>query len=811
MGEAAEAYRRWGYLQAGLDPLGRLAPLPLPDLDSLAGPEVDAYRAIYCGPIGIEFMHIPDPERRRWLQERMESAPQAPDRGRVLERIIRAECFEQAIQGRYIGTKRFSLEGMAGMIPLLDTVIEASAEQGCEQAVIGMSHRGRLNTVVQVVGRRPAEVFARFEDVDARSVHGSGDVKYHLGATGTYTTPTCKQVAIHLASNPSHLEAVDPAVLGRVRAKQDRAGANPLRVVPILLHGDAAFAGQGILAETLNLATLPGYAVGGTIHVILNNLIGFTTTPDALHASRYASDVARRTPIPIIHVNGEDPEAVVRAARLAADYRAAFGSDTVIDLIGYRRHGHSEIEDPTTTQPVTYRKIKDLPPLWQSYARRIGADDAATQVLVQRVREEYLRELDEARTMTEAPVLYALPDYWSTYVGGPWRAGHEVPTAVPRERLLEVAKRITTLPEGFTPHPKVKAGLEQRLQMAAGAKPVDWGMAEALAFGSLLWDGTRVRLTGQDSRRGTFNQRHTTLFDHVTGAEYMPLEHLHPSQAWFTAYDSPLSEAAALGFEYGYSRDYPEALVLWEAQFGDFANNAQAIIDQFIAAGEAKWGLLSGLTLLLPHGHEGQGPEHSSARIERWLQLAADDNIQACQPSTAGQYFHLLRRQALRQWRKPLIIFTPKSLLRNPAACSSIDVLATGGFQPVLPDTGIQDADRVVLCTGKVSHELRAERQKRGDTGTAVITLEQLYPFPERELEAALQRYANAKDLVWVQEEPANMGALAYVLPRLERLASGRHVRTIKRSASASPATGSAKAHALQQATLLALAFNRNR
>jgi 2-oxoglutarate dehydrogenase E1 component len=801
-----EAFRRWGYLQANLDPLGDMAPVAMPELE-VSGPEADAARQFYCGTIGVEFMHIPEREKRQWIQERMEAEVETPeaDRERILDWLVRAEIFEQVLQTRYLGTKRYSLEGESALLPLLDAILNQAAEQGAVQAVLAMSHRGRLNVMVHVVGRGAAEVFARFEDVDPRSVLGGGDVKYHMGATGSFETAGGKKVGIHLVSNPSHLDAVDPVAIGRTRAKQARRGdAGLQQVVPVVMHGDAAFAGQGIWAETLNMAGVEGFTVGGSVHIIVNNLIGFTTIPRDSHSSRFSSDLAKRLPIPVFHVNAEDPEAVARVGRMAIEYRYAFGTPVVVDLVGYRRHGHSEVDDPTITQPLRYRKIEAHPPLWQIYAEKIGVD---AQPIVDRVRAELDVAQKSALELEKNPPMRKLPPYWDRYRGGRYDASLEVSTGVTQEELAAVGEALTRYPDGFHIHPKVKKLLEQRLEMAQGKRPIDYGTAEAMAFGTLLKQRVPVRLSGQDSRRGTFNQRHAALIDIETEQEYLPLQHVGQGEAWFEAINSTLSEASVLGFEYGFSRDFPEALVLWEAQFGDFANGAQIVIDQFISAGEDKWNLLSGVVLLLPHGYEGQGPEHSSARLERFLQLAARDNIQICQPSTAAQYFHLLRRQALRPWRKPLVVFTPKSMLRNPVASSSLADLAAPRFQNVIPDAGDGTAKRVLLCTGKIGHELAAERKRRKDTSTAIIFLEQLYPFPEAELAAEMDRHANARDFVWVQEEPANMGALAFLLPRLERLARGRGVLSIKRSASASPATGSHKAHEMEQRTLLALAF----
>ncbi|HXX18844.1 MAG TPA: 2-oxoglutarate dehydrogenase E1 component [Candidatus Acidoferrum sp.] len=799
-----DSFRRWGYLQANLDPLGDLEPVSMPELD-VVGPEAEAARRVYCGTIGAEFMHIPDRERRLWVQARMEQETPEPDRMCILDLLIRAEIFEQVLQTRYLGTKRYSLEGECALLPLLDSILSAAAEHGATKGMLAMSHRGRLNVMVHTVGRAAAEVFARFEDVDPRSTMGSGDVKYHMGATGDFHAANGQDVSIHLVSNPSHLEAVDPVLMGRTRAKQMRRGASGRKeVIAIAMHGDAAFAGQGICAETLNLCGVPGFTVGGSVHIIVNNLIGFTTVPRDSVSSRFSSDLAKRLDVPIFHVNAEDPDAVVRVGRIALDYRYAFGTPVIVDLIGYRRHGHSEVDDPTITQPLRYRKIEAHPPMWQIYAEKIGADP---QPIVKRVREELDAAQKEAQEIEKRPLMRRLPRYWSGFTGGRYDASCEVDTAAPEETIAAIGESLVTYPDGFHIHAKVKKLLEQRLEMAQGKRPIDYGMAEALAFGSLVLQGVPVRLTGQDSRRGTFNQRHAALIDTETEEEYVPLEHMAPDQAWCEICNSPLSEAAVLGYEYGFSRDFPEALVLWEAQFGDFANGAQIIIDQFVVASEDKWNLLSGVVMLLPHGYEGQGPEHSSARIERFLQLAARDNIQICQPSTAAQYFHLLRRQALRMWRKPLVVFTPKSMLRHPAASSALADFTSGRFQTVIPDRGDGSASRVLLCTGKIGHELEAERKRRQDNSTAIIFVDQLYPFPEDELGAEMDRHANAREFVWIQEEPGNMGAHDFVIPQLERLARGRAVLSINRSESASPSTGSSKAHEMEQKTLLTLAF----
>jgi 2-oxoglutarate dehydrogenase E1 component len=811
-----DAFRRWGYLEATLDPLGLFEPLKQPDLDALTGEAAAEARGIYCGTVGADFMHLPEPERRRWIAERLEAPASEVDRHKILERLIRADLFEQVLQARYLGTKRFSLEGVTALIPLLDSILDTAGEHGAVESVMAMSHRGRLNVMVHAACKTPHEVVAGFEDVDPRSVLGAGDVKYHVGATGTYVTSTGKEIGIHLVSNPSHLEAVDPVAVGRVRAKQtryglrgpyvDRSPETLNKVVPIVMHGDAAFAGQGIWAETLNLADLQAYTVGGTIHIIVNNLIGFTTQPAQEHSSRFASDIAKRQSVPIFHVNAEDPDAVVRIGKLATEYRATFGSDVVVDIIGYRRHGHSEVDDPTITQPLLYERIKNHAPLWKIYAEHTGIDSS---LMVDGVRKEYEEEQTKARALRKIPHLRKLPEYWAPYQHGRYKPEYDLDTGLTPEKLAEITDGLVRVPEGFHIHPKIAKLLEQRAEMGHGKRAVDYGFAEMLAFGSVLLEGNPVRLTGQDTERGTFNQRHAVLIDTKTEHNYLTLSHLSKQQAFCQVHNSSLSEAGCLGFEYGFSRDYPEALVLWEAQFGDFANGAQVIIDQFISAGEDKWNLPAGLVMLLPHGYEGQGPEHSSARLERFMQLAAEDNMQICQPSTAAQYFHMLRRQARRPWRKPLIVFTPKSMLRHPDASSNLEEFTKPRFLPLVPDHEVQDARRILIASGKVGHELRAERRRRKDTNTAIFFLDQLYPLPRTEIAAAIAEHPNVREIVWVQEEPGNMGAVGYVLPRLERIAKARglSVRSVKRSASASPATGSAKAHELEQKTLLALAF----
>ena len=805
----ADSFRRWGYLQADLDTFNRLQPTPHRDLDSATGPEADQWRSIYCNAIGAEFMHLPFPERSDWVAARMENLNSPLDQKFVLERIMKAELFEKFIHTRYVGNKRFSLEGLAMMIPLMDSILEQAAERGFETVMIGMSHRGRLNTMVHIVGTRPMNIFAGFEDVDPRSVLGSGDVKYHKGATGQYATQAGKTIDIHLASNPSHLEAINPVLMGRTRARQRRIDdKNGKKVLAVLFHGDAAFAGQGINAEALNFMGLEGFDVGGTVHVVVNNLVGFTAKPHSLYGQKFCTNVARRLPVPIFHVNGEKPMEVVKVGGMAMDYRAEFSTDVVIDLIGYRRFGHSEIDDPTLTQPVLYDKITSHPLLYQTFASQIGISAEELKEMEHAYTDSLDGSLERGRAVEKQPSFVDMPEHWDNYIGGEYSPSVEVPTNVSVDLIEKIGKCVSTLPEGFQQHRKLSKGLEDRAKMSLGEKPIDWGMAEQLAFGSLLWEGTPVRLNGQDSRRGTFNHRQAVNFDIQTAEEYMPLRNLHDQQGTFDVFDSMLSEAAAVGFEYGYSREYPEGLVLWEAQFGDFANGAQIIFDQFLSAAEDKWHLLSGLTLLLPHGYEGQGPEHSSARVERFLQLCAEDNMQVVYPSTAAQYFHVIRRQVLRKWRKPLIVFTPKSMLRSPAAACDRSLFTDGKFENLLDDKpGYEAARKILFCSGKIVHELRKEREARNINDIAIVSVEQLYPFPEREVVDLLYKYRKASSLVWVQEEPSNMGALFYTRPILERLAGERRVSTVRRSESASPSTGSPKAHALEQGALIKMAF----
>jgi 2-oxoglutarate dehydrogenase E1 component len=833
-----EAYRRHGHLVAQLDPLGTPHdPRPHPELelatygltardqDAPVLPEDDLasflpatigelhakLRATYTRHIGVETSALDEPEEIRWLLTRMEAtqnrrALSREQQLRILSRLVAAEGIEQFLHRKYVGTKRFSLEGAETLVPLLDLLIEGAADLGNEHVVLGMTHRGRLNVLVNVLGKDPADLLAEFDDVDPESTLGSGDVKYHLGFSADYPTLSGKRVHLTLSFNPSHLEAVDPVVLGRVRGKQDRLADDDRGcVLGVLLHGDAAFAGQGLIPESMNLAALKGYRTGGTIHVVVNNQIGFTTSPRDSRSTIYATDVALAAHCPIFHVNGEDPEAVAQVVALAVEFRQTFKKDVVLDMYCFRKFGHNEGDEPSFTQPLLYKKIEAHPSATAVYAASMIEAGKVAKADVDRIvadnDDRLEKALARARAKTARPHVPALTGSWSKYRGGPDTLTPEADTGVPREELEAILERLVTLPPDFHAHPKIVKLLEARAEARTGARPLDWGLGEALAFGSLVLEGARVRLSGQDSRRGTFSHRHAVLTDVETGAEYAPLANLRPGQAPFEVFDSALSEAAVLGFDYGYSLEWPDGLTLWEAQFGDFANGAQVMIDQFISSAEDKWKQLAGLVLLLPHGYEGQGPEHSSARIERWLTLSAEDGMQVCQPTTPAQLFHLLRRQVVRPWRKPLVVMTPKSLLRHPKAVSALDELATGRFQRVIPDPGAREGvtKRVLLCTGKIYYDLVARREKLGASHVAVVRLEQLYPFPEAAARAAIPAGAEA---VWVQEEPLNMGAWTFILSRYPVAK-----RLVSRPESASPATGSAKAHVIEQEQIFAEAF----
>ena len=836
--ELIHAYRVRGHLMADTDPLAfkvRTHPdldvvnhgLTLWDLDrefpvgGFAGHRVMKLREVlgvlrdsYCRAVGLEYMHLQDPEQRRWLQERVEQKAQPPDRGlqlHVLKRLNAAEAFESFLQTKFVGQKRFSLEGAESVIPVLDAVLTGAAQAGLDEVVIGMAHRGRLNVLANIVGKSYSQIFREFEgNLDPRSIQGSGDVKYHLGAEGTFTSADGSTTAVSLCSNPSHLEAVNPVLEGIVRAKQDLIdrGEAGYSVLPVLLHGDAAFAGQGVVAETLQMGQLRGYRTGGTVHVVINNQVGFTTAPEYSRSSTYSTDVARTVQAPIFHVNGDDPEACVRVARLAFEFRQAFRKDAVIDLVCYRKRGHNEGDDPSMTQPLMYDVIDSKRSVRKTYTEQLVGRGDITLEEAEEALKDYQAQLErvfaETRDASSAtapePEMATRPDL------------SEIDTAVGQDVLDRIARAHVELPEDFTPHPKLAPLMQRRAAMVTEGG-IDWGFGEVLAFGSLLLAGTPVRLAGQDSRRGTFVQRHATLFDRHTGAEHTPLRHLGPDAAPFYVYDSLLSEYACLGFEYGYSVVRPEVLVMWEAQFGDFVNGAMTVIDEFISSGEAKWGQRTGVTLLLPHGYEGQGPDHSSTRIERFLQACAEDNMTVAYPTTPAQHFHLLRAQALSGSLRPLVIVTPKSMLRLKAAASVPADFTAGHWAPVLPDPEPLDpagVSRVVLCSGKVYYDLAAARQRTGDTSVALVRLEQLYPLPGRQLREVLATYPHLTDLVWAQEEPANMGAWSHVALSLpEQLAAGPALRRVSRRASASPAAGSSKVHEAEQAALVLAAFAR--
>lgn len=839
-GELVEAYRLHGHTAARVDPLGHeppghplLAPeyhgITLEDLASLPGSILplpfaadtmaDAFawlKAIYTGPIGYEYEHLEDPERREWLREAIESGAytqplSAEERLRILRRLSEVEALEQFLHRAYLGQKRFSIEGNDMMVPMLDLAIEQAAVVGAHEVIIGMAHRGRLNVLTHVVGRPYAAIIAEFEGAHA-GFGTTGDVKYHLGAEGTFATPSGQPLNVTLLPNPSHLEFISPVVLGNARARQtDRKNRVPHRkpesVLPILIHGDAAFIGQGVVPETLNLADLLGYRTGGTVHLIANNQIGFTTLPRESRSTRYASDIARGFNIPIFHVNADDPEACLAVIRIALDYRARFGSDVLIDLVGYRRYGHNEGDEPTYTQPLLYDRIASHPRVRELWASRLVAEGIITEAEAQAIYKQAYQRLVESQEEVRARLSAN-----GTADSPPAPAGlppvRTIDTSVPAERLLALDRGLHSWPEGFKVNPKLVRQLERRSRALAETGSVDWAHAESLAFATLLADGIPVRLTGQDAQRGTFSQRHLVLHDVETGETYSPLANLPESKALFEVYNSPLSELATLGYEYGYSLAAPESLVLWEAQFGDFVNGAQVIVDQFVAAGHAKWGQISGLVLLLPHGYEGQGPEHSSARVERFLQLAGEGEMHIANCTTPAQYFHLLRSHGLNPDRRPLVIFTPKSLLRHPRATSTLEELAEGSFHPVLDDVEAEarrdKVTRVVLCTGKIYYDLLTSDLKTEAANVAIVRVEQLYPFPTEELAEVLGRYPSVRELTWVQEEPENMGAWRFVAPHLRQLApEGVSVDYVGRPERASPAEGYQIRHDANQAKVV--------
>jgi multifunctional 2-oxoglutarate metabolism enzyme len=770
-------------------------------------------RDAYCRTVGIEYMHIQDTDEQHWIQSKVEGVHQVfskEEKHRILERLNAAEAFEKFLATKYVGAKRFGLEGAESAIPILDSILSDSVDAGLDSAVLGMAHRGRLNVLANLMGKSYDQIFKEFEGhVDPTSVQGSGDVKYHLGATGKYESPTGADIKVELAANPSHLETVDPIVIGIVRANQDSiepAGSYPS--LPILIHGDAAFAGQGVVAECLAMSDITGYRVGGTIHLIINNQIGFTTSPKFARSSLYCSDVAKTVQAPIFHVNGDDPEACVRVARLAFAYRQQFHKDVVIDMVCYRRHGHNEGDDPSYTQPLMYKAIAERRSVRKLYVEALVKRGELTLEEAESALQDFQNKLqvalDETRAHAPETVKVAKPPK-------PVGVLPPVETGVQRETLDAIFDHLTAYPADFTPHPKLIRQFETRAKLYHDSELVDWATGESLAIGSLVLEGTPVRLSGEDSRRGTFSQRHAVLIDYENENNWIPLDTLPGARAKFWVYDSLLSEYAAVGYEYGYAHANHDALVMWEAQFGDFVNGAQIVIDQYIVAAEDKWGQGNGLVMLLPHGYEGQGPEHSSARIERFLQACAEDNIQVCNATTAAQYFHLLRRQVRRPVRKPLVIFTPKSALRISQTRSTIDELTQGSFREVLddPTPGLDRSavQRLVFCSGKVAWDAFTERDRRA-APAAIVRIEQLYPFPTEQLLALLDEYPNARELVWLQEEPENMGAWNFVEARTWRIKErGYDLRHVSRVESGSPATGSKTIHDQELADLMDSTF----
>jgi len=832
-------YRARGHREAQLDPLGLRAetmPELRPEFHGLHDEHMDMefnmvgerfalreiierLRRTYCRYIGVQFMHIDSLRVREWLQKRMESTQNSisltrEEQLRILTRLTDAVIFEEFIQNKYIGAKSFSLEGGESLVPLLDMAIEKSGMQGIQEIVVGMAHRGRLNVLANIMGKSPRAIFREFEDIDPELHVGRGDVKYHLGYHTDWVTQAGQDVHLALCFNPSHLEYVNPVALGRIRAKQDRIGdVNREKGMCLLIHGDASFAGEGIVPETLNMSELEAYKTGGTLHVVVNNQLGFTTDPEDSRSGAYATSMAKVLQIPIFHVNGENPEAVAQVVNLAMDFRREFKRDVVIDMYCYRRRGHNEGDEPSFTQPVMYKAIKKRKSVRDSYLNNLlklgGITKDEADEIARRRRDHLDEELsvvrrDDQHVRPSRPS--ALGAVWSNFRGGPESTVPEVDTGVDKDKLLQLMERMTTFPEGFHPHPKLDRLVGYRREMIEGKRPLDWSAAEALAFASLAVEGYRVRMSGQDSQRGTFSQRHSVLHDYETNEEFHILRNVAPDQAPAEIWNSPLSEAGVLGFEYGYSVAYPDGLVLWEAQFGDFANVAQPIIDQFLASAEDKWRSLSGITLLLPHGFEGQGPEHSSARLERWLSLAAEDNIQIVYPTTPAQYFHVLRRQVVRPWRKPLVVLTPKSLLRHEECVSQFDDLATGRFHRILGDVTVQphNVRRILLCSGKVYYDLIKARREREIDDVAILRAEQLYPMAEEVLYTALAPFPHNTPVYWVQEEPENMGAWRRIRGKFgDKLIGRPPIKGVFRPASASPATGSSSSHKLEQQQIL--------
>ena len=830
-------FRLFGHLSAHIDPLGEPPEQSLDlarfgfresDLDrEVTGAPIEggfkgtlreliaALRQTYCGSIGVEYMAIADLERRKWLQEQMEPSRNRPtlppgERVLILQQILAADRFEEFLHVRYPGQKRFSLEGASTLIPMLDTLVESAAEIGVEQVVIGMPHRGRLNVLAHLLGKPLEMIFSEFESSFLpEDIQGHGDVKYHMGYSSKHATRAGRTLHVDLNYNPSHLEFVNAVVLGAMRARQDHMrDTERAHGVPVLIHGDAAFAGEGIVPETLEMAQLENYRTGGTIHLIVNNQIGFTTSPDDGRASRHVTDVARVEDAPVFHVNGDDPEAAVHAIRLAVAYRDRFKRDAFVDLVCYRKYGHNELDDPTFTQPVLYQKIAAHRPASSAYAERLAAEGVLDEAARQGIERDLQGTLREAHARRRSDGEGLLGGSWEGFewAGSDWSAR----TAVPHATIERVLRDATRLPADFHPHPKVAALLQDRLRMAAEDR-IDWGCGEALAIGTLLLEGFGVRLSGQDTGRGTFSHRHAVLRDHENGRQHVPLQHLSSGQARFQVFDSLLSEAAVLGFEYGYSTADPRTLVIWEAQFGDFANVAQVYIDQFLASAESKWRRMSGITLLLPHGYEGQGPEHSSARLERFLELCADGNMQVCNLSTPAQFFHALRRQMHRKFRKPLVIMSPKSLLRHKLAVSAMSEFTSDAFRTVIDDATISDPHAVrtvLLSSGRLCYALQESRAQRGRNDVALVRVEQLHPFPAEELVELFKRYPYARDIRWVQEEPANMGAWRHIRHELEAvLPEGATLGMIARDDAPTPATGYYQLHVEQEKALLDRSF----
>ncbi len=842
------AYRIRGHQKAALDPLGLLQRENVPDLTlehhGLSAADLDTefqtgtlfigkekatlseivstLEAVYCNNIGAEYMHIVDTEQRRWFQQRLESVRGKPDLGKeaklhLLERLTAAEGLEKYLGTKYPGTKRFGLEGGESLIPMVDELIQRSGSYGSKEIVIGMAHRGRLNVLVNILGKNPGELFDEFEG-KKQNAKGSGDVKYHQGFSSNVMTPG-GEIHLALAFNPSHLEIVTPVVEGSVRARQDRRGdTNGHQVVPIAIHGDAAFSGQGVVMETLQMSQTRAYKTGGTIHIIVNNQVGFTTSrPEDARSTEYCTDVAKIVEAPILHVNGDDPEAVQFATKMALDYRMQFRRDVVIDLVCYRRRGHNEADEPSGTQPLMYQQIKNQTTTRDLYAKQLQAESVITAEQNQQLVDDYRNALDNGEHVVKALVKQPNSELfvdWSPYLGHEWTARHD--TRVALATLQELGQSLCDVPEGFPVQRQVGKILGDRRKMAAGALPINWGFAETMAYGTLLKEGHPVRLTGQDVGRGTFSHRHAVLHNQKNASTFTPLKNMSAEQPKFQIFDSLLSEEAVLAFEYGYATTTPGTLVIWEAQFGDFANGAQVVIDQFITSGEHKWERLCGLTMLLPHGYEGQGPEHSSARLERFLQLCAEHNIQVCVPTTPAQVFHMLRRQVLRPLRKPLVAFTPKSLLRHKLAVSTLEELAHGGFQTVLPEVDQQQPEkikRLVMCSGKVYYDLLEQRRADNRDDVAIIRIEQLYPFPHDDLDAIFAGYPNLESVVWCQEEPMNQGAW-YCSQHHMRRALETHsnkklyLQYAGRQASAAPACGYMSKHVEEQRQLIDEALN---